>query len=431
MTNGVIKGDGTSRLIKTVADFKTLYPTYEDFAEALVAGTVSLDILFNAVGWSQLPTFLNQANLFSDENAASYGLSDNPVINEAFARLLWLIPDDSGIVCIKTTDEEGNPQSVPFTISPAVNGQSTFVTDKNGVLKFTASAGSYTLKFDSAFTTAQSYSNSITITAGSFQLVSLIAKFKDSGEIIVTSSKSITIPSTLTSVDLFVVGGGGSGAAVVCIYEQNAAGGGAGGYTKTLLGYNAAGKTLTITVGAGGTSVSADSNQDLDEVSGKPGGTTTIEVDGSVILSASGGRAGLSSSTGNRSAASGGSDGGSVTSSGVDEYNCVDGGEDGSPGQGTTTRAFGESSGTLYASGGGVVAGYREDSADPAGFTYSASAPGGSGAGNGTLASSTNSSGESATTYGSGGGPILLGIRNGKCTSGAGKQGIAIIRWGS
>ena len=39
MKDGIIKGNGNSRYLKSVADFLTQYPTYEDFSNALSDGT--------------------------------------------------------------------------------------------------------------------------------------------------------------------------------------------------------------------------------------------------------------------------------------------------------------------------------------------------------------------------------------------------------
>ena len=87
MNNGIIKANGTSRLARSVADFKVRYPTYDAFAEALVAGTLPLDILFNAAGWSQQPTFLNKGNLLKDATAALFGLGADAVPDDALAFL--------------------------------------------------------------------------------------------------------------------------------------------------------------------------------------------------------------------------------------------------------------------------------------------------------------------------------------------------------
>lgn len=85
MKDGIIKADGTSRLARSVADFKTKYPTYDDFSAALVAGTLPLDILFNESGWSQLPDFLNQANLLKVATAALYSKDGTAVPDDIFA----------------------------------------------------------------------------------------------------------------------------------------------------------------------------------------------------------------------------------------------------------------------------------------------------------------------------------------------------------
>lgn len=75
MQNGIIKGNGASRYLKTIPNASALYPTYEDFILALTQGTFTID--FNGInesGWSQIGTELNKANLLSDETCALLGL---------------------------------------------------------------------------------------------------------------------------------------------------------------------------------------------------------------------------------------------------------------------------------------------------------------------------------------------------------------------
>ena len=91
MKDGIIKADGTSRLARSVADFKTKYPTYDAFASALVTGTLPLDILFNEAGWRQLPDFLNQANLLKATTAALYGKDSTAVPDDIFAMIPGLL----------------------------------------------------------------------------------------------------------------------------------------------------------------------------------------------------------------------------------------------------------------------------------------------------------------------------------------------------
>lgn len=132
--------------------------------------------------------------------------------------------------------------------------------------------------------------------------------------------------------DMFLVGGGGG---------ATGASGAGGGYTKTIKSVELEPGSYEIVVGAGG--VSAD------------GGTTTA-----FGSSANGGKKGDGYTPGD-----GGCGGGSyLTSDSAPFYPAGTGGSDGSngggspkhpggTGQGTTTREFGETTGDLYAGGGG------------------------------------------------------------------------------
>lgn len=82
MKDGIIKADGTSRRVKA-----TFPATYEEFRAQAAAGTLSLDVLFQAAGWSQQPTFLNKGNLLDDTTAALFGLNEAGVPNQALSFL--------------------------------------------------------------------------------------------------------------------------------------------------------------------------------------------------------------------------------------------------------------------------------------------------------------------------------------------------------
>lgn len=63
MQDGIIAGNGSSRYLKTVAAALSLYPTYEDFITALIAGTFPIDLNgINEAGWSRQGTPLNKRN---------------------------------------------------------------------------------------------------------------------------------------------------------------------------------------------------------------------------------------------------------------------------------------------------------------------------------------------------------------------------------
>ena len=141
-------------------------------------------------------------------------------------------------------------------------------------------------------------------------------------------------PMANTVVDVFLVGGGGGGAD----RSTTKSGGGGGGRTATRTGITLVANTsYTITIGAGGAVT-------------KQGGTTSA-----FNASVTGGDPGSGWKGGN-----GGSGGGGATDSGAGAAGGTNGGNGssgsnggGGSGQGTTTREFGESSGTQYSGGGG------------------------------------------------------------------------------
>lgn len=76
MQDGILKGTGNSRYLKTVQDALTLYPTYESFMAAFVAGTLPADLNgVNPAGWELVGTALNKGNLLHDLTAANLGLT--------------------------------------------------------------------------------------------------------------------------------------------------------------------------------------------------------------------------------------------------------------------------------------------------------------------------------------------------------------------
>ena len=100
MQDGIIAGNGNSRYLKTVAAALSLYPTYQDFMTALIAGTFPIDLNgINEAGWSQLGTALNKATFLKDATAALYGLTEDAVPDEVLSavplginigwKLLW------------------------------------------------------------------------------------------------------------------------------------------------------------------------------------------------------------------------------------------------------------------------------------------------------------------------------------------------------
>ena len=200
-------------------------------------------------------------------------------------------------------------------------------------------------------------------------------------------------------IDVFLVGGGGSGGGWQGTTESaTGSGGGGGGYTKTSVNVAITSNVNNpILIGEGGAAINSKSSN------GKDGGSTSA-----FGITVAGGKGGNGSSY-PHSGGDGGSAGGTRGYCGATDganHTGVSGTRT-SIGQGITTREFGESTGTLYASGGG-------------GNSSSDCGIGGSGGNNSVLATA----GQANT--GSGGGGAWWESSNMK--SGAGGSGIVIIR---
>lgn len=92
MTDGIIKGSGNSRFLKSVANALTLYPTHESLMEALAAGTLPVDLNgINPAGWETQGTALNKANLLTDALCTALGLANTATPTQAMDKLRQII----------------------------------------------------------------------------------------------------------------------------------------------------------------------------------------------------------------------------------------------------------------------------------------------------------------------------------------------------
>ena len=233
------------------------------------------------------------------------------------------------------------------------------------------------------------------------------------GRLEMYSSGTLTIKTT-RSYDIFIVGGGGGGSGEN--YQGSSMGAGAGaGYTRTYNGVNyTANQNINVQIGSGGSGVYRETD---GVIMGNNGGATKLDN-----YTANGGSSPHTLDSGDViDGGNGGSGGGASCTS---EYGVAgNGGSNGSNGgradgmggrgQGTTTKMFGDSSGTLYAGGGGGAGGSQFGSG------------GSGGGGNGIRGWGSHDSDGTKNTGGGGGG----GANNyGEVSSGG--SGIAIIRWG-
>lgn len=198
------------------------------------------------------------------------------------------------------------------------------------------------------------------------------------------------------AVDVFLVGGGGGGSGC----------GGGGGYTKTEGGSIALNTDYSIVVGAGGKGTSIGT-------AGGTGGTSSAL--GKSVNGGGGGTGGATGVKGGDGGSGGGGYGGNVAggAGGSNGGNGVSSANTGGTGQGSTTREFGSSSGTLYSGGGG-------GSGKPGG----AGGSGGGGKGTHKDNHATESGGNGGTNTGGGGG----GYSYYTTKPGDGGSGIVVIR---
>lgn len=258
--------------------------------------------------------------------------------------------------------------------APNTNGSYTFTVHAAGSWVVSCSGGGNSASATVSIT-ASGQSKSVSLTYNKIPAFTYTGQYKivdDSGNEITSTTTnnwnirlltSGTLTFTdlrgMTSIDVFLVGGGGGSNSKTASTDYGTvhSGGAGGGYTKTQKSVSvSANSAISVSIGAGGDA-------------GSSGGTTIVTVNGSTY-SASGGAAGGAplfngSNTVCGSGGSGGSGGGSASSGG---FAGGSGGSDGGngssgksnvfptgsvgSGQGTTTRAFGESSGELYSYGG-------------------------------------------------------------------------------
>lgn len=251
-----------------------------------------------------------------------------------------------------------------------------------------------------------------------------------------TVSGSYTIPTGYTKMDLFAVGGGAK------IGQSTSSGGGpphggaGGGYTKTVKNLAISpGQVLSVIVGAGNSNGNSGGNGGASSVTRS--GSSLIVANGGTVESngdfsncgcngGSGGGAGGyydKDTTNNNVGGNGGSNGqnGQTKSKPAAKYTYW-----GGTGQGTSTRAWGSSTGTLYGGGGGgggVGMAYKSH----AGGTGGAGGGGAGGAGGDGLKDGYPGKSGTPNTGGGGGAGGGSDVKaNG--ASGSGGSGIVLLK---
>ena len=223
--------------------------------------------------------------------------------------------------------------------------------------------------------------------------------------------------------------------------------GGAGGYTATAKNITNTGNVIRIVVGDGGASVTSQINKNDvgtalgSGAKGQSGGESYVQINANKVCSAAGGEGGNGNYDYNNRLYAPGANGGSGSGAasgypvGSSGYNGSDGGDSGDQaggtGQGTTTRAFGELSGTQYSPAG------RSAYVNTGGRKSEGSGGTGAGAPESLYGSSEtlSASATQGTVAGAGGGGCVISNSlvsseaHFTARSGAGRAGIVIIRW--
>ncbi|RKI64705.1 hypothetical protein D7V91_15685 [bacterium 1xD42-67] len=127
MTDGIIKGTGNSRYLKSVANVMSLYPEYTDFLRALAEGTFPVDLYgINAGGWQVRGNDINKASLLTDAvETAIWGSAANRTVSQALQQLRNLISGLSNDMRVRVIDtwgsyigDGGKRRSLTFPFTP-------------------------------------------------------------------------------------------------------------------------------------------------------------------------------------------------------------------------------------------------------------------------------------------------------------------------
>lgn len=389
-------------------------------------GTITADKLSEELK-KQIDAILPASDVFtkkqtlSDETAAMYGLDETAVPDDVFKYLVQMVGDNWYSIQVQLPDGTPVPGCKINGLTPAT-GSGSVITNSNGYAFGKAANSNPSLTAVSPYFDYSNVSASVPQTSAITSHVFTLTEKALSFPIQMTGTQKVRFSPKFGLVDMFLVGGGGSGA--ICRGMTTCSTGGGGGFTQTVKKIDLSDKEVQFTIGSGGSPVSSPNHSTIQNSNGNYGGATSVVITGGQTYSVNGGGGGLCR------------DGGYNTSAVLSVGPATGGGKSAAAYINNTattkhgfteaqngTRAFGESSGDVYGSGGGA---YIYNSYEEPGFQGGVN--GGIGAGGYTL----GQNGIAGTTYGSGGGPGCsdnYGTIGGKtCTSGAGKQGVVMIR---
>lgn len=275
MTDGVIKSTGNSRYLKSVANFMTLFPTYEDFAAALVAGNLPIDLNgINPDGWNQQGTLMNKANLLADTTGSALGLGSTGTVNTAFQRLAVGIGKHGFLIHLRLPDGTPLP-GAPISGLTSLTGGAV-VTNANGDAVGVSSASSVTVSVTSIWLDVSGKSQTLTA-SGPLREYTITLSQKAVGSVLrIENSQTVKFAKAHSAMVCCVQGGTGGTAGAGYVSGTTTYAGGNGGASGKIVNKTVtleAGKGYPATVGAGG---SGPYGQIGHGSAGSPGGETSF-----------------------------------------------------------------------------------------------------------------------------------------------------------
>lgn len=130
MTDGIIKGTGNSRLLRTVPNALTLYPDWPTALQAMIDGTFPIDLPgINPDGWERLGDKLGKETLLTDTLCAALGLPNTATPTQAMEKIRSTADSAQSTAVLKGYVASGsyvgtgtmgslNPNSLTFSFAP-------------------------------------------------------------------------------------------------------------------------------------------------------------------------------------------------------------------------------------------------------------------------------------------------------------------------
>lgn len=421
-------------LAKALASDAEIIPRYDiRMPDGSILAADAEIVLKNDVLQSGTP-YSRQACLNSEAMALLGMTDEESTISDAFIRIGLGVENYAYGVTVTMS----NGQALPGV---RVGGITTIagepaITNASGYVMGITTGTHPTLTVTSPYVDADNVSQAVTHDGSNIYPVSLVVPVLATGTRQITTSGELRFTPAVTKADFFAIGGGGSGSAnarrrLNSTATCYAAGGGSG-YTTTILNVPLGiSDTFTVLIGSGGagatarattTTVNGSSNV---EAAGNDGGETSVKKNGTLILTAAGGKGAVASVGGAGGSGGGGSN---ETGNGGTDGGSGGGGSNGGVGQGTTTKPFGDTSLSPTGGGGGGGSVYQET---PGYGYYSVRGSGGSPSGTAFGSGSSGTAGIGGGSGGAGTAEMVTEAVNATATatSGRGGNGAVWVRW--